>query len=137
MKIINLSEKKVIWNEFSCILKPSTLGGIGVFAAHDLPLGMQVFTSKSLRRQMKIKDISPDFLKYCIFLNDEECFCPERFDRMEIGWFLNHSYDPNIEKISSENVVTVKEIKTGEELLIDYNKLNEPEHLKEPYYRDK
>jgi len=124
-----------LWTEFSLILKPSPLGGIGVFLTHDYPAGMQIFSGKFSPRKMPIKMIPSEFLKYCIFLNDEECLCPERFDRMEIGWYLNHSDKPNIAKKPESYVVTLRDIKAGEEILMDYNQLNEPEHMKETFYK--
>ncbi len=87
------------WSEFSFILKPSPLGGVGVFAIHDIPVGTQVFSpTVSVKRVLKVKDVPAELLKYCIYINDEECFAPERFDRMEIGWYLNHSATPNSAK---------------------------------------
>lgn len=123
------------WTEYSLVLKPSPIAGIGVFATTDIPAGMRIFSGNISARTMKITEIPPDFLKYCIFLNDEECLCPERFDRMEIGWFINHADEPNLEKKAEDHIVSLREIKAGEEILINYNQLNEPEHLKEEYYR--
>jgi SET domain-containing protein len=135
------------WTEFSCILRPSPLGGVGVFAIHDIPLGSMVFNEELIiKRTLKIKDVPKELLQYCIYKNDEECIGPERFDRMEIAWYLNHSATPNIAKKNLLNGDTIndrikkqfyaiKDIKAGDEILIDYNYLNEPEHLKEVYYK--
>lgn len=125
----------ITWTEFTFILKPSPLGGVGVFTTHDLPKGMQIFSGKHSPKKRLIKEVPEVFLKYCIFLNDEECLSPERFDRMEIGWFLNHSEKPNITKTANSYVITLRDIRAGEEILMDYNELNEPEHLKESYYK--
>lgn len=129
-----LDREKIHCTEFSFILAPSILGGIGVFAAHDIPQGALLFSGKHAWRTLKRKEIPPDFLKYCIFINDEECRCPERFDRIEIGWYINHSHHPNIGKINTL-MYALRDIKAKEEILIDYNELNEPEHLKEAYYK--
>jgi hypothetical protein len=135
------------WTEFSFILKPSQLGGIGVFATHDIAKGTQVFRSSFELRRLKTKDIPSELVKYCIYLNDEECLCPKRFDHMEIGWYLNHSPDPNIankfiitnpdeiDNTDNRRVYAVKDIKAGDEIEIDYNALGEPENLKEDYYK--
>lgn len=125
----------VTWTEFTFILKPSSIGGVGVFTTHDLPKDMQIFLGKHCPKKRTIKEVPEAFLKYCIFLNDEECISPERFDRMEIGWFLNHSDKPNITKTAEGRVITLRDIQAGEEILMDYNELNEPEHLKESYYK--
>lgn len=129
------------------MLKPSPLGGIGVFATHDIPAGTLLFNQNFEIRTMQVKDIPKALLPYCIYLNDEECLCPERFDRMEIGWYINHSSKPNIarrNKVSNAQAVkdlkartvhAIRDIKAGEEIFIDYNSLDEPEHLKEAYYK--
>ncbi|MES2122317.1 MAG: SET domain-containing protein-lysine N-methyltransferase [Chlamydiota bacterium] len=122
------------WSEFSAILKPSTISGIGVFAIHDIDIGVQVLPKFS-PREAKISDIPAEFLSYCISLDDEKCLCPKEFDRMEIGWYLNHSKNPNVEKRADGNVYTIMAIKAGEEILIDYNQFGEPENLKEPYMK--
>lgn len=56
------------WTEFSSILKPSELGGIGVFVTHDIPVGMQIFSGTFAPRKMKIKDIPAEFLSYRLFI---------------------------------------------------------------------
>lgn len=124
------------WTEFSFVLKPSKLGGIGVFAAHDLPKDIEVLSGEYKPRTLKIKNVPPHLLIYCIYLNEEECLCPERFDRMDIGWYLNHSETPNLVRKSATeyDLFTLREIKAGEEVLVNYNQLNEPENLKEAYY---
>ncbi|MGE3534843.1 MAG: SET domain-containing protein [Parachlamydiales bacterium] len=135
------------WSEFSFMLQPSPLGGVGVFATHDIPAGTLLFNQNFELRTMKVKDVPAALLKYCIYISDEECLCPERFDRMEIGWYINHSSTPNIARknrvsnaeavknIKERTVHAVRDIKAGEEILIDYNCLDEPEHMKEDYYK--
>lgn len=137
------------WSEYSFMVKPSPLGGVGVFAAHDIPKGTKLFNPNFNLRKLKIKDIPEPFLQYCIYVNDEECYAPERFDRMEIGWYINHSDNPNIARnnqVSFEEAVNnlqarsthaTRDIKAGEEILMNYNDLDEPEHIKEDYYRPK
>lgn len=132
--ILNRENSQVEWTEFSFVLKPSILGGVGVFATHDIPKGTALFSGKSSSMKRKISEIPPDFIKYCIFLSDEECLSPERFDHMGIGWYINHSSTPNIGK-NRHGFIAVCDIKTGEEILFNYNELNEPEHLKEAYYK--
>ncbi len=134
------------WSEFSFVLKPSPLGGVGIFAVHDIAAGTLVFNATYHVRILKIKDVPGEFLKYCIYINDEECLAPERFDCMGIGWYTNHSDTPNIAKrgaIKDENgnydpdsqVYAIKDIKAGDEILIDYNSFDEPEHLKDNCFR--
>lgn len=134
-------------SEFSFILKPSLIAGIGVFALHDIPKGAVVLHTKFKIRLLKTKDIPAELLSYCVYLNDEECLGPEQFDHMEIGWYINHSDTPNIirktveytdEEVNSFKArpfTAIQDIKAGDEITIDYNYLAEPEHLKEQYYK--
>lgn len=122
------------WTEYSCILKPSAIEGIGVHCTHDIEEGTEVFAERHPTKQMKIAEVPPQFIKYCVFINNEECIAPERFDRMSVGFYLNHSDTPNIVRIAPSLVIAIRDIKAGEELLLDYNQLDEPSRLKEPYY---
>lgn len=126
--------------EFYFIAKPSPLDGVGVFAIRNIPAETLLFEFNF--RTLKIKDIPTEFQKYCIFINQEECLCPERFDRMEIGYYLNHSDTPNIkgEKIVDEisGKITyifyaAQNINAGDEVLSNYNDLDEPENLRETF----
>lgn len=144
---VNMSGVFMEWTEFSFMLKPSPIAGIGVFATHDIPKGTHIFKSTFNLRKIKIQEVPEALRFYCILLNDQECLAPERFDRMEIGWFINHSFDPNIVRMNKidpndiENSLKVralyalKDIKAGDEITINYNNLQEPEHLKEAYYK--
>jgi len=123
------------WTEFSFILQPSKLGGVGVFATHAIPSGTRVFSGNFSPRKMKITEVPEAFKKFCVYINESECLCPERFDRMEIGWYLNHSHEPNIRKLADSHVVAVRDIKPGDEILMDYNDLHEPDNMKEDYYK--
>lgn len=135
------------WSEFFCVIKPSPLGGVGVFATCDIHKNTQLFTNPFKIRLLKSKDIPEEFIQYCARINDTDCLCPERFDRMEIGWYINHSFEPNIARKSVEYTAkeihrekarpfyAVRDIRAGEEILVDYTYLKEPEHLKEEFYK--
>lgn len=122
------------WSEFSAVLKPSPISGIGVFATHDIPQGTKILNHLEYR-EYDLKSLPPELRKYCQFLSEDTALGPERFDRMEVDWFLNHSFDPNVAEVREDYWIAVKEIKAGDELLMDYTQLNEPEHLKEWYYK--
>lgn len=130
------SQQSLPWTEFSFALGVSSIegGGIGVFATHNIKAGSPVLLNKFTARVMKTKDVPAPLLKYMIHLNDDECRGPERFDRMEIGWYINHSPEPNL-VMSPTSFVAKRDIKAGDEILVDYDALGEPEHLKEDYYK--
>ncbi len=56
---------------------------------------------------------------------------------MEIGWYLNHSNNPNVERRADGNLYTIRKIEAGEEILVDYNQYKEPEDLKDPCCKDR
>lgn len=142
ISILCCAKTPMQYSEFSLVLKPSPIGGVGVFATHDISAGTVLLRSGNDLRTFKIKDVPPDLIKYCIYINEHECVGPQEFDRMEIGWYINHSSTPNIgkrskhcpEKVGNGWAVALRDIKAGEEIVMDYNELGEPENLKEDYY---
>lgn len=137
------------WSEVSFILKPSSIDRIGVFAVHDIAAGTLLVNQGHKIRILKTKEVPAEFVKYCTYINDEECVCPERFDHLEIGWFINHSKTPDIASDTSAlthfdvrsgsvpaySFYALKDIKAGDEIVIDYAYLNEPEQLKDDFYK--
>lgn len=131
-------DPKTAWTEFSFVLKPTPLGGIGVFATHSIHKGTVICTYSFRIRVLKTETIPRELLPYCFYLNNKECLCPERFDRMELAWYINHSDIPNIgkdtvvfdiEELSSlkpRYYFALRDIEEGEEILINYGDLTEP-----------
>jgi SET domain-containing protein len=133
----NLKKDCMKCTEFSFVLKQSSQGNIGLFAAHDIAQGTLILDKPFELRVMQTKDIPKDFLQFSIPINSIESACPEHFDRMEIAWYMNHSSNPNIEKridVAYENVIdllkaltfyAIKDIKAGDEILIDLHKVQQ------------
>jgi SET domain-containing protein len=62
--------------------------------------------------------------KYSIhFPEDKGYSTPKNFNRMSVGWFLNHSNEPNACNDENYNYFALKDIPKGKEILIDYDKL--------------
>lgn len=61
---------------------------------------------------------------YCLF-DEEQYFVPDYgFKKIDISLFLNHSDTPNIISIEDGNYFeTTRDIKSGEELFIDYGEI--------------
>ena len=124
--------------EFSFVLKPAEYG-IGVFATENIKEGayLRLFadetelTDRSVKRNKK--DIPEFFRQYCVD-RGETMNCPKDFGHMEMGWHLNHSKEPNAYHKNYDYYAS-RDIKTGEEITIDYNTLEEPEESKEDYYK--
>ena len=125
-------------NEFSFILKPSE-HGVGVFAVHDIKEGtyLRFFGKEKLYenriRILKEKDVPKLFQDHCMS-RGEKLVCPEDFGQMPVGWYLNHSSKKFNAIHRNFNWFASRDIKAGEEILVDYNSLEEPEEAKEDYY---
>ena len=109
--------------ERSFILSPSTIHGVGVFATHDIEQGTKL---RLFARSEKVKFVGKKpkapFGNYYV-----PCLCgrygrPVDFGRMSIGWYLNHSDSPNAAR-SEYKYYALRDIKTGEEITIDYRTL--------------
>ncbi|MFM2339266.1 MAG: hypothetical protein RL115_2459 [Bacteroidota bacterium] len=115
------------------MLKPSPLHGIGVFAIRDIPKGCRTIFSTGMGEWIKlpIKEVealpahSRNLIEtYCLY--DEECyFVPDYgFKLMDVVLYLNHSAVPNIISINDgEQFEALRDIKEGEELLINYESI--------------
>lgn len=127
-------------DEFSFILRPSAIpmAGIGVFTTHAIKKGikMKISPENIQIRRLRGSEIPQLFKGFCIAEEGGWYKCPAQFNHMEIGWFINHSDRPNLER-REDGWYSLREIEAGEEILIDYNALNEPEDQKEPYYKHK
>lgn len=124
-------------NEFSFILKPSKFG-VGVFAAHEIKSDTKLAINKEggETRVLDVKDIPRVFKDFTIALEDGKRIAPKEFNHMWLVWYLNHSKNPNAElNVKENNYYSIKDIREGEEILINYNSLDEPESEKEEYYK--
>jgi uncharacterized protein len=125
-------------DQFSFILKPSKYG-IGIFTTHDIAKDtpLRLFGNEQEHEHnstvLKKSQIPEIFRGYCINMG-KEMICPQDFGVMPIGWFINHSEDPNIYH-KNLKWFALRNINNGEELLADYNSLGEPESEKEEYYK--
>jgi SET domain-containing protein len=105
------------------ILKPSSIDGIGVFALTPIRKGEPVPLSHEGDSRIIPSDeldrLPQDFSKFHVPDPDGNWWGPVDYHRMSFGWFLNHSKTPNIDV--SANFTTMRAIRIGEELTIDYS----------------
>ena len=117
------------------MIKPSPIEGIGVFALQDIPIGCRSMFSKANDQEQWITiaktevETLPAHAKelienYCLY-DEENYFVPDYgFKKMDLVNFLNHSDTPNIISINDGNFFeAVRDIKKGEELVIDYGEI--------------
>jgi hypothetical protein len=131
-----MKEMKNKTTEFSFVLQKSKYG-VGVFSAHDIQAEayLRLFGDEDNPSGVseRTKDEVPEnFRHLCVDWGDV-LYCPTDFSCMEVGWFLNHSKTPNAYHRDFKYYAK-SDIKAGEEIVIDYNTLEEPEEVKEDYY---
>jgi SET domain-containing protein len=131
--------KEKLLNELACntwvMIKSSPIEGIGVFALQDIPSGCRSMFSKANEQEQWIPITKTEVEKlpahakalienYCLY-DDENYFVPDYgFKKMDLVNFLNHSDIPNVISINDgEFFEAIRDIKQGEELLIDYGEI--------------
>src|SRR5215471_2165886 len=116
-------------------LRPSPIEGVGVFALRDIPKGCRDMFSKPSPDEKWIT-ISRDevsalpthaqwfIANYCLF-DEKNYFVPaDGFKKIDLSLFLNYSDTANVLPINEgECFETLRDIKAGEELVIDYGEI--------------
>lgn len=113
-----------------CRIKPSKIGGVGVFAIRNIPKGTDPFLYSQKVKWIKLKkadieklDISIQRLVQDFYVYDKGYYYVSYngLNSNDISFFVNHSKKPNLETDDGSFFKTMRVIKTGEELLADYN----------------
>ena len=121
------------------MIKPSPIEGIGVFALQDIPIGCRTIFGKPddpsewitvSKNEIETLPAHAQFLvgNYCLY-DQENYFVPAQgFKKIDLSLFLNHSDDPNIISVNDGDYFeTIRDIKEGEELVIDYGEIVDEE----------
>jgi SET domain-containing protein len=119
------------------MLKPSLLHGIGVFAIRPIPKGCRTMFSTGMGEFIKVPAAEIDSLPphsrklidtYCLYDEDNYYVPDYGFKLMDLVLYLNHSDTPNIISINEgEQFEALRDIEEGEELLVDYGTLVDPD----------
>jgi SET domain-containing protein len=117
------------------MIKPSPIEGIGVFALRDIHKGCRDMFGKPddagewitiSKNEVETLPAHAQFLvgNYCLY-DEENYFIPAQgFKKMDLSLFLNHSDEPNIISVNDGDYFeTTRDIKEGEELVIDYGEI--------------
>ncbi len=114
-------------------LKPSPIHGVGVFAICDIPKGTKIFSNDDSEmtwiNKADIGNIDSELKRlyddFCV-LKDGNLGCPKNFNMLTVGWYLNNSKDnPNVRCIDNYDFIALRDIKKGEELIVDYSTYSE------------
>lgn len=109
-------------------LKRSRIHGVGVFAIRDIPKGTYVFRGdkdkmvwvKASATDRLDKEVKRLYQGFCVS-RDGKYGCPRNFNLLTPGWYLNHSRKPNMAADENYDFYSVRRIKKGEELTVDYD----------------
>jgi SET domain-containing protein len=113
-------------------LKKSTIeeAGIGVFSTTYIKAGDKLITlfDESGVRWVPVEEfdklnISAELKENFSIKFDEGYSMPADFNRICVGWYLNHSVNPNLHFNEEYEYFASRDIHPGEELFIDYGKL--------------
>lgn len=131
--------KEELLKELQCdtyvMIRPSPIEGIGVFALIDIPKGCRDMFSKPdpndhwITISKEAVGTMPEHARflvenYCLY-DDAGYFVPDHgFKKMDLVNFLNHSDSPNLISINEgEYFEATRDIRAGEELLINYGEI--------------
>ena len=107
--------------------------GIGVFAIRDIPLGTRLFVGDTGETvaipRHQVDEILDDeirrmYIDFCPLV-DGHYIAPVDFNQITMGWYLNHSANPNVAVLADMTFVASKFIAKGTELLTDYTTYSE------------
>ena len=127
-------------DQFSFMLKPSKVEGVGVYATHSIKKGtrLRIFPggeSKFVSNKSKWfkSPLRKLFLERYSVEVEGGIYCPPDFSRMDIGWYLNHSKKPNTLHDEKYNYYAKKNIEKDEEIFINYRNLSDVEKNSEAW----
>lgn len=113
-------------NDNSIEIKKSGIEGLGVFAARALKSGEIVYSFKKgkIVSKSEIQSVSEKEKRYLDKIGDDEFEIIEPPAR-----YVNHSCNPNVAE-KERTAYALKDIKKGEEITIDYDKIA---YLEKPF----
>jgi len=129
-----MSKKKKLFehlrNGVYCHLAVSPLHGIGVFAIRPIPKDIEPLRSllrfddvKFSHEEIKSlpKGVRREIEMFCYY-DDKHVLVPQiGLNGANLSVYLNHSKTPNVEFKKNGELVSLRAIKKGEELLMDYD----------------
>lgn len=129
-KKIKAALLKHLQQEVYCRLGISPLHGIGVFALRAIPKGVNPLKSWLKNKEIKFshdeiktlpKTVQKQIKLFCYY--DKKAFeIPVMgMNTMDMAIFLNHSKKPNIKMKKDGTFISLRAIKMGEEVTMDYD----------------
>jgi SET domain-containing protein len=113
------------------VLRPSAISGVGVFTTAPIVKGehLRLWQEEDWRFVSRAEaETDPEVRElrdtYCV-TDASGYWCPLDFHRMSIGWYMNHSDQPNVSTSRELNYeyYAVRDIEAGEEIVCDYSRI--------------
>jgi len=117
-------------DEFSFLLKPSPIAGVGVFVTHKIKKGtrLRVFSGAAPTRRIRYSEAKKNpvlakFVEFFAVASNGWVYIPANFSAMPVGWYMNHNDTPNAFHDEGYKYYASRDIAEGEEITINYNEL--------------
>ena len=103
--------------------------GVGVFAIRDIPEGINPFEGDlgavvsvpvGVVDKLTNEELRRIYYDFCPVIADS-FLAPCDFNLLTVGWYVNHSSNPNLTAVSGTKFVTRRSILLGEEITTDYS----------------
>lgn len=103
------------------LLQPSRHHGVGVFTTERVPKGarLALFRPDDWRFVRRPRGALRAICERFGVQEGDGFHCPRYWERMSIGWYLNHSPRPNV-RVSGLRAFALRDLRAGEELTVDY-----------------
>ncbi len=130
---MTISKQKLLKHlseEVYCRLGASPVNGVGVFAIRAIPKGVEPlralvkddevqFTHEEIKHLPKA--VRDEIHKFCLVDEKHVHISQLGLNAARLAVYLNHSKTPNVKYQKNEQLITLRAIKKGEELLMDYD----------------
>lgn len=121
------------------ILGKSKVHRLGIFANKRFPKGAIVYRTRlELIKVFKNEIMNwssrkrEKFLRYAFQGGKNFYYIPKKISS-DFSFFINHSCDPNCAHIGARKIISIKVIRPGAELTIDYGTIMSPLGLEKPF----
>ena len=117
-------------DEVYCRLGVSPVHGIGVFAVRAIPKGVNPMRTwhpveevpLSLKELKGLpKGVRKELDMFCFYKDDVMLVPSVGMNTMNMAVYLNHSKKASVKYLKNGQLVTLKAIRSGEELMLDYD----------------
>jgi SET domain-containing protein len=121
---------KHLSEDIYCRLGVSKIHGVGVFAIRSIPKGTDPFRSLVQFKELKfskkeLQSLPKSVLKqlriFCYYEGDTFYVPTTGLNSVNMAIYVNHSKKPNLRFRKNGTLQSVKDIRKGEELMIDYD----------------